>query len=79
MEAYIGIRGSESAKICAYVSTSCHYEKKDIDTRAHLTSLTIRFLPFTKHHGDFVTVINAMSFLSLVAFLSHEHFNNTLL
>ena len=24
---------SESAKICAYVSTSCHYEKKDVDTR----------------------------------------------
>ena len=32
-EAYVGIRGSESAKICAYVSTSCHYEKKDVDTR----------------------------------------------
>ncbi len=27
----MGIGGSESAKICAYVSTSCHYEKKDVD------------------------------------------------
>ncbi len=32
-EAYVGIPGSESAKICAYVSTSCHYKKKDVDTR----------------------------------------------
>ncbi len=31
-EAYVGIHGSESAKICAYVSTPCHYEKKDVDT-----------------------------------------------
>jgi hypothetical protein len=39
-----------------------------------LTSLTSRFLPFTKNHGDSVTVIT-LPLLSLVSFLSHEHFN----
>ena len=36
---YVGIRGSESGKICAYVSTSCHYEKKDVDTKPRTIGL----------------------------------------
>ena len=57
-EAYVGIRGSESAKICAYVSTSCHYEKKDIDTRAMemryfwlLDGATQQYFKFYYQHG----------------------------
>jgi hypothetical protein len=39
-----------------------------------LTSLTSRFLPFTKNHGDSVAVLTP-SLLSLVPFLSCKHFN----
>jgi hypothetical protein len=39
-----------------------------------LTSLTSRFLPFTKNHGDSIAVL-MLSLLSLVSFLSRKHFN----
>ena len=62
MEAYVGIRGSESAKISAYVSTSCHYEKKDVDTRIHSTSNHQLSVTFKMSDGNVLAFVTIKKF-----------------